>query len=226
MHIKRDVLEHAGGWDPHNVTEDADLGMRLRRLGHRTLVLGSTTLEEANSDFVNWVKQRSRWYKGYLQTWLVHSRHPLRLWRELGWKGFLAFHLIIGGTPFISLINPVFWTLLLLWIAGKPALVAALFPGPIYYPAMFCLAIGNFLVVYTNVAVVYTNLVVVRQAGHDRLLLAMLLTPCYWVMMSIAAVKAVLQLIIAPWHWEKTTHGLDQPTPPAEELRPVHRHGA
>ena len=225
MHIKRDVLERAGAWDPHNVTEDADLGVRLHRLGYRTLVLGSTTFEEANSDFVNWAKQRSRWYKGYLQTWLVHTRHPLKLWRELGSNGFLAFHLIIGGTPFISLINPVFWTLLLLWIVGKPALVAALFPAPIYYPAMFCLAIGNFLIVYTNVAVVYTNLLVVRQAGQERLLLAMLLTPGYWVMMSIAAVKAVLQLIIAPWHWEKTTHGLDQPALLGDGLTPAHRHG-
>ena len=226
MHIKRDVLERAGGWDAHNVTEDADLGVRLHRLGHRTLVLGSTTFEEANSDFVNWAKQRSRWYKGYLQTWLVHTRHPLKLWRELGWNGFLAFHLIIGGTPFISLINPVFWTLMVLWIVGKPALVAALFPGPIYYPAMFCLAIGNFLIVYTNVAAVYTNLVVMRQAGQERLLLAMLLVPGYWVMMSIAAVKAVLQLVIAPWHWEKTTHGLDQPALPDDGLTAVHRHGA
>ena len=225
MHVKRDVLERAGGWDPHNVTEDADLGMRLHRLGQRTLVLGSTTFEEANSDFVNWIKQRSRWYKGYLQTWLVHSRHPLKLWRELGWNGFLAFHLVIGGTPFISLINPVFWTLLLLWIAGKPALVAALFPGPIYYPAMFCLAIGNFLIVYTNIAVVYTNLVVVRQAGQERLLFAMFLIPGYWVMMSIAAAKAVLQLVVAPWHWEKTTHGLDQPAPPGDGLTPAHPHG-
>jgi cellulose synthase/poly-beta-1,6-N-acetylglucosamine synthase-like glycosyltransferase len=219
MHLKRDVLEHAGGWDAHNVTEDADLGVRLHRRGYRTLVLESTTFEEANSDFVNWVKQRSRWYKGYLQTWLVHTRHPVRLWKDLGWRGWLAFHLVIGGTPFIALINPVFWTLLVLWIAGKPAFVAALFPGPIYYPAMFCLAIGNFLVVYTNLAIVYTNMVVVRQAGQERLLLAILLVPGYWVMMSIAAVKAALQLIISPWHWEKTTHGLDQPAPPG--LNPV-----
>lgn len=226
MHIRRDVLERAYAWDPHNVTEDADLGVRLHRLGYRTEVLESITYEEANSDFVNWIKQRSRWYKGYVQTWLVHTREPRRLWQEVGWRGFLAFNLIIGGTPFVALINPVFWVLLVLWVAAKPAFVAALFPDPIYYPAMFCLAVGNFLIAYTNLAVVYMNLVIVRQAGEVRLLLAMLLSPLYWVMMSIAAVKAFYQLVFAPSHWEKTVHGLMPPAAHLETAVPVRRRSA
>jgi glycosyltransferase involved in cell wall biosynthesis len=99
MHIRREVLEAVGAWDPYNVTEDADLGTRLHRLGFRTEVLDSVTYEEANSDLINWVKQRSRWYKGYLQTWLVHLRHPLKLWRQLGPVGFLGFNVVVGGTP-------------------------------------------------------------------------------------------------------------------------------
>ncbi|HEY2562202.1 MAG TPA: glycosyltransferase, partial [Acidimicrobiales bacterium] len=83
-HIRTDVLQEVGGWDPYNVTEDADLGIRLARAGYRTAVLQSVTLEEANSDPINWLRQRSRWYKGYLQTFLVHTRQPRRVWKELG----------------------------------------------------------------------------------------------------------------------------------------------
>src|SRR3712207_2901983 len=100
-HIRRDLLLSVGGWDPYNVTEDADLGVRLARCGLKVAVLGSTTLEEANSDFVNWVKQRSRWYKGYLMTLLVHLRSPRRLIKELGLGAAAAFVLFVGGTPLL-----------------------------------------------------------------------------------------------------------------------------
>ena len=100
-HFRRDVLESLGAWDPYNVTEDADLGVRLARSGYRCEVIESVTLEEANSDFVNWVKQRSRWYKGYLQTALIHLRHPLRLYRQLGWK--------VSGVSHSSWAEPPCW---------------------------------------------------------------------------------------------------------------------
>ena len=77
-HFRRGALRTLGGWDPYNVTEDCDLGIRMFREGYDVKVLDSVTLEEANSDFVNWVKQRSRWYKGYLQTFLIHLRSPRR----------------------------------------------------------------------------------------------------------------------------------------------------
>jgi cellulose synthase/poly-beta-1,6-N-acetylglucosamine synthase-like glycosyltransferase len=204
MHIKREVLNRVVAWDPHNVTEDADLGVRLHRLGYRTRVLDSTTYEEANSDFVNWVKQRSRWYKGYMQTWLVHMRHPIRLHQELGLEGALTFHALIGGTPFMALINPFFWALVLAWFVLKLTVVATLFPAFIYYPAMLSMIFGNFLLLYSN-------LVVVRIVRHERLVLSVLLSPLYWGMMSVAAIKAFIQLITAPSQWEKTTHGLDLP---------------
>jgi cellulose synthase/poly-beta-1,6-N-acetylglucosamine synthase-like glycosyltransferase len=206
MHIMRPVLEAIGAWDPHNVTEDADLGIRLQRMGYRTAVLDSTTLEEANSDFVNWVKQRSRWYKGYIQTWLVHMRHPVGLWRELGPKPFLAFNLVVGATPLVALINPIFWLLTLLWFTGKPQFIPTLFPSWIYFPGLFCMVLGNFMVFYISV-------ISIRVSGYPNLLGAVLLSPLYWAMMSIAAVKAFLQLVIAPWFWEKTTHGLDREIP-------------
>jgi cellulose synthase/poly-beta-1,6-N-acetylglucosamine synthase-like glycosyltransferase len=203
-HFRRAVLEKAGGWDPYNVTEDADLGIRLHRLGYRTGVLDSITYEEANSDFINWVKQRSRWYKGYLQTWLVHMRRPLALWRMLGPRAFLGFNLFVGGTPLLALINPVFWMLTLLWFAGHLGFVQALFPGWLYYSSLFTWLVGNF-------TFVYMNMISARTDASPELVVSAALSPLYWVMMSVAAVKAFWQLVRAPSFWEKTVHGLSGP---------------
>ena len=203
-HFRRRTLDRLGAWDPFNVTEDADLGIRLHRAGYRTYVLASTTQEEANSDFVNWAKQRSRWYKGYLQTWLVHMRDPRRLHHELGTWGFLGFNLFVGGTPILALLNPMFWALTAIWFIGRPTFIAALFPTWIYYLGLACWLGGNF-------AFAYSNLLVAHESDDGRLLSAALLSPLYWVMMSMAAIKAVLQLVIAPSFWEKTRHGLERP---------------
>jgi glycosyltransferase XagB len=201
-HFRREALVRVGGWDAFNVTEDADLGIRLHRLGFRTRVLDSITFEEANSDFVNWAKQRSRWYKGYLQTWLVHMRHPRRLARQLGVPGFIGFNLFVGGTPMLALINPVFWALTAVWFLAKPPVILELFPPWLYYTSMVSLVLGNFTLIYTAV-------VSARIAGRPGLVFVALLSPIYWVMMSIAAIKAMAQLIAAPAFWEKTVHGLD-----------------
>jgi cellulose synthase/poly-beta-1,6-N-acetylglucosamine synthase-like glycosyltransferase len=206
-HFRRPILEALGAWDPHNVTEDADLGIRLHRAGYRTGVLESTTLEEANSDFVNWVKQRSRWYKGYLQTWLVHMRDPQRLWHELGARSFLGFQLFVAGTPLLALLNPVFWGLTAVWFLAAPNVIETLFPAWLYYPSLLCLVVGNFLFLYTS-------MISARMTGRPGLVFAAALMPIYWVMMSIAAIKAAVQLINAPSFWEKTAHGLDAPPTP------------
>ncbi len=201
MHIRRDCLETAGGWDPYNVTEDADLGVRLHRAGFRTAVLDSITFEEANSDFINWVRQRTRWYKGYWQTWLVHMRQPWRLWREIGTGGFIGFNMVVGATPIMALLNPVFWLLTWVWLLGGGEFVQALYPPWLYYPAMVSLILGNYLVIYRTV-------IGVRLAGYENLVFAAFALPLYWAMMSIAAVRAAGQLLTSPWRWEKTTHGL------------------
>jgi cellulose synthase/poly-beta-1,6-N-acetylglucosamine synthase-like glycosyltransferase len=201
-HIRRDVLVQVGAWDAFNVTEDADLGVRLARMGWRVAVLGSTTYEEANSDVINWVKQRSRWYKGYLQTCLVHARSPRRLVQELGWKSTAGFLLFIGGTPLLALLNPLFWALSVLWWLAHPALIERLFPAPLYHLGMACWVIGGF-------GLLYANLANTRASGKPQLAAAALTAPLYWALMSLAAVKAMVQLITQPSYWEKTTHGLD-----------------
>ncbi len=200
-HFRREVLDRLGGWDPYNVTEDADLGLRIARAGLTVRVLDSVTLEEANSDFVNWAKQRSRWYKGYLQTWLVHMRQPRRAMKDLGFSGFLQMNLFVGGTPLLALLNPIFWLMTVTWFVGQPAVIKDLFPAPVYYAGILAWALGNFVVVYMMV-------VSARISRRPELLVSALLAPLYWIMMSIAATKAAIQLVIAPSFWEKTTHGL------------------
>ncbi len=200
-HLRRDVLDEIGAWDPFNVTEDADLGLRIDASGYHTAVIDSSTQEEANSDPINWIRQRSRWYKGYLQTWLVHIRAPMKLFRVLGPRSFLRFNLVLAGTPIIAVLNLVFWFITMLWFLGQPAVVGAVFPWYIYFPALLALVLGN-------AATLYMNMIALREDDRADLLVAALTVPAFWLMMSIAAAKGLYQLIRNPSYWEKTFHGL------------------
>ncbi|MGV0738751.1 glycosyltransferase [Mycobacterium syngnathidarum] len=200
-HLRRDILRQIGAWDPFNVTEDADLGLRIASYGYRTAVIDSYTLEEANSDAINWVRQRSRWYKGYLQTWLVHIREPLKLYRTLGLRSYIRFNLVLAGTPIIAVLNLLFWFITVLWFLGQPGVVTQVFPPLIYFPALIAMIIGN-------LTVMYMNMIALREDDRSDLLLAALSVPLFWLMMSIAAAKGLYQLIRQPSYWEKTFHGL------------------
>ncbi|WP_349269758.1 N-acetylglucosaminyltransferase [Mycolicibacterium parafortuitum] len=200
-HLLASALDRVGAWDPYNVTEDADLGLRIAANGFVTAVVESTTLEEANSDYINWIRQRSRWYKGYLQTWLVEMRRPRELLRTLGVRAFIRFNLILGGTPVVAVLNLFFWLITVLWFLGQPAAVAAVFPAFVYFPALVCLVLGN-------LAMIYLNLVALREDDRPDLLLSALTVPLFWVLMSVAAAKGLYQLIRNPSYWEKTVHGL------------------
>lgn len=200
-HLRRDILRRIGAWDPFNVTEDADLGLRIASNGYHTAVIDSYTLEEANSDAINWIRQRSRWYKGYLQTWLVHIREPVKLYRTLGLRSFVRFNLVLAGTPIIAVLNLLFWFITVLWFLGQPAVVGSVFPPLIYFPALIAMIIGNF-------TVMYMNMIALREDDRSDLLLAALSVPLFWLMMSIAAAKGAYQMIRQPSFWEKTFHGL------------------
>jgi glycosyltransferase XagB len=202
-HLRSSVLAQIGTWDPHNVTEDADLGLRIAASGYRTAVIDSQTLEEANSDPINWIRQRSRWYKGYLQTWLVHIRRPLALLRTIGPRSFIRFNLVLAGTPIIAVLNLAFWLITVLWFLGQPAAIGAVFPWYIYFPALVALVLGNF-------ATLYMNVIALREDDRSDLLVPALTVPLFWAMMSVAAAKGTYQLIRNPSYWEKTFHGLTQ----------------
>ena len=202
-HFRRNALRELGGWDPYNVTEDCDLGVRMFRERYDIKVVESTTLEEANSDFVNWVKQRSRWYKGYLQTFLIHLRTPVVLVKGIRIKGLVHLCAFVGGTPILAVLNPLFWILTLVWFIAHPEVLKEIFPAPVYYVGLVLWAFGNFLLWYLTV-------LTARHARNQGLVVAAVLVPVYWVMMSIAALKAMWQLVVIPSFWEKTTHGLGQ----------------
>jgi len=203
-HMRVDALRAVHGWDAFNVTEDADLGIRLARAGYRCGVLDSETLEEATSDSINWTRQRSRWTKGYLQTAIIHLRDPLQLFKDLGTRQALSFMVTILGAPVLALFNPIVWALSLSWWFGTPTFVAELFPAWLYYPGVFSLLFGNF-------AIMYIGLTVVGTRGQRHLVLPCLLVPIYWGYMAVGAVKALTQLINAPSYWEKTAHGRAEP---------------
>lgn len=200
-HMPVAVWREIGGWDQYNVTEDADLGVRLARHGYRTHILDSITLEEANSDVINWIRQRSRWYKGYLQTMLVHLRDPVRLRREIGGKAVLRLMNMTGGVPLAGVVNLVFWFLLMVWVLGRPHLVELVFPPLTYYLCLALFLIGAPLSVFVG-------LIVTVSLGKPHLWWAALLVPLYWLLQSVAAVKALYQLVFRPSFWEKTVHGL------------------
>jgi len=201
-HFKTQTLRELGAWDPFNVTEDADLGMRLHREGYRTAMIDSTTLEEANSNVGNWIRQRSRWNKGYFQTWLVHMRHPLQLLRQTGFKGFVSFNLTMGSA-FVLLMNPIFWALTTIYVLTQWGFIESIFPSLVFYAASLMLFVGNFIFIYLNVA---GSL----QRGEFGLTRTAMLSPLYWGLMSYAAWKGFIQLFTNPFYWEKTEHGLDE----------------
>jgi len=201
-HFRIDKLRQLMGWDPFNVTEDCDLGIRLAGKGYETRMLDSTTWEEACGHPGFWIRQRSRWIKGYIQTYLVALRRPGAITRKLGFGRALGFHLMIGGTPLCLLINPIYWALTLLWFTLRWEGVTAYFPFPVILWALVCLFAGNFVFIYATLLAAY------RRKYFDIVKYG-LLVPFYWMLMSIGAWKGCLQLITRPNYWEKTRHGLD-----------------
>lgn len=202
-HFRTDVLRRVGGWDPYNVTEDADLGIRLARLGYRSLTIASVTLEEAPIAFGAWLRQRSRWMKGWMQTWAVHMRDPQRLWREAGARGFLAFNIIFGG----NILTALAFALLLGQSLVDLVLADLWRPWRSWQSALHVLAVSCGLV--TTCVVGLTGLAR-RGRLRDGWILA--LTPIYWGCLSIACWRALWQFWTNRYHWEKTEHGLVQRT--------------
>lgn len=201
-HFPIRVLRELGAWDEFNVTEDIDLGTRLARAGYRTLLLDSTTYEEATSRIGNWIRQRSRWIKGWLQTWLVHTRRPIRLKRELGMRAALHFHLTVLGSIIPPLFSPIGWTLAALWLLRTLGLVDAFAP-------LWLLSFGAASLLFSSAIGICMTIAGLRSRGYSGLLPASLLSPVYELLKSLAVAKALWQLITRPHYWEKTAHGLD-----------------
>ena len=201
-HFRREVLLAVGEWDPFNVTEDADLGFRLARRGWGTAVLASTTWEEAPVTFSRWFRQRTRWLKGWMQTWLVHMRQPWRLGAELGLRGALGFHALMGGLVLLALMHPLFYAVLACHAASGQFLAAA----------ETSVGTAFWAVAWINLAAGYLTSMAVGAAsawrrGQPGLMRSALSMPLCWLLVSAAAYRALYQLATDPYLWEKTEHG-------------------
>lgn len=207
-HIPTRLLREAGGWDPFNVTEDADLGMRLACMGYKTKAINSITMEEAVESVPAWIKQRSRWIKGYMQTYIVHMRNAGGLAKVLGLRGFLGFQFFIGAPALVYFLGPV------LWSVSLAALVADI---PIPLPK-FLVWFGNFNLILGFVSHVIMALIASStfRDKHGKKLFGLSMHvscfffPFYIFLHSIACFRAMWQLVTRPHFWDKTEHGVSK----------------
>ncbi len=197
--FRRESLEILGAWDAHNVTEDADLGFRLVRFGYRCAVLATTTHEEANCRPLPWIKQRSRWLKGYAMTWVTHMRNPVALWRDLGPTNFVAFQVILLGTLTNFLLAPLIWSLWLIGFGLTPIYASAL-PWQVWWLLGSAFVITEFIQFIIGVFAV-------SGREHRHLIPWVPTMMFYWPLATFAAYKAMIELIIKPFYWDKTQHG-------------------
>lgn len=201
-HFHLGKLRAMGGWDAWNLTEDADLSVRISIENQRVSVLRSTTREEANPRTWNWVRQRSRWMKGYLQTVFVHMRNPFTAVNDLGIKATLSLLLFVGGTPFVFLLAPLLFALIVLSLFVIPQAMIELLT-----PILIVLLTGGFM--FAGALGVYMHMYTAFRRNVDSLVPVAILTPVYWILHSIAAYRALGQLIRRPHYWEKTDHFLE-----------------
>lgn len=201
LFFRRDALISLGGWDAHNVTEDADLGIRLARHGYRCEMIETVTHEEANNRLWPWVKQRSRWLKGYAMTWCSHMRRPLRLWRDLGTWKFLGFQLLFLGTLVSFTFAPIlWWNMAYVFTGGAVPSVGGLNPTQMEWLAMLFVAcevitLGLFALAHSKLA-------------HRPSLLWVVTLPVYFMLATLAAYKGLIEVLWKPYFWDKTEHGI------------------
>ncbi len=197
-HFRTATLRKLGGWDAFNVTEDADLGMRLCRFGYRAAMIDSTTYEEAPARFSPWLRQRTRWFKGWMQTWLVHMREPRRLMSNLGPSGFFAFQLIVGGNALAALIHPLFLAGLIYGVlAGVPMWEGGAGAGAILVGLYGAVVVAGYAASTTLACVG------LARRGLLRCAWVLALTPLHWLLLSLAAWRALIQLVVTPYRWER-----------------------
>ena len=207
LFFRRHVLEKLGAWDAHNVTEDADLGVRLARHGYRTELIATTTQEEANGRFWPWIKQRSRWLKGYAITYGVHMRDPAKLYRDLGARRFWGFQILFAGTLSQFVLAPVLWSF---WV--MPFGVAH--PMAHYLQGWLLIMIVG-LFVFSELTNMFVFGLGAAKAKKMWLIKWIPTTHLYFPIAAAAAYKGLYELTFKPFYWDKTAHGVLLPPTPS-----------
>ncbi len=199
LFLRRSALESMGRWDAHNVTEDADLGLRIARAGMRTELMSITTMEEANSRAIPWIKQRSRWIKGFMMTWLAHSRHPARLLQDLGSWRFLGVQLLLLGSVIQALLAPFLWSLWLVALGYAHPLGDLL--SPVVFQGVFLAFIG------IEILLLLLGWRAISKTKHRLSPLWVPTMVLYYPLATAAAWKAAWEVFRVPHYWDKTSHG-------------------
>jgi cellulose synthase/poly-beta-1,6-N-acetylglucosamine synthase-like glycosyltransferase len=213
-HFRREALVRIGGWDPFNVTEDADISVRVARAGGRIDVIASVTSEEAPVTWRAWHLQRTRWMKGWLQTWLVHMRNPLKLAKDLGPRSFVTFQALILGQVLSALVCPIGIGLIALDLAGLIPLFADRdFGGDL----LLALQLVSLFCGWTGAAAAL--IAISGTSGRMVRRLDLFTVPAYWLLLFGAAVAAMFELIVDPHRWNKTGHGIAERTPEPGTIR-------
>lgn len=201
-HFRISALREIGAWDAWNVTEDIDLSFRLSRAGWRIETLPSSTYEEAPRHLKAWISQRQRWMKGWMQTFLTHTRSPTCLIREMGARpAWTSLALLMNGL-LGPLLGPFFLFQLGLHLRHNPLFSSQdpfLFLNSLAYSLIFlCGAACSLLPILIGAQ---------KRKLKDKLYLVPLL-PLYYGLISLATWKALLELLSHPFFWAKTEHGL------------------
>jgi cellulose synthase/poly-beta-1,6-N-acetylglucosamine synthase-like glycosyltransferase len=206
LFIRREALERTQGWDAHNVTEDADLGILLARRGYVTEILPTVTQEEANNRLWPWIRQRSRWLKGYALTWWVHARRPSALIRDLGFARALGVHALFLSTVLSLLLAPVLWSFWLIVFGLPHPLYGILQPK----------ALGGLVILFLTAEAItlMVGITAIARSTHARLLPWVPTTLAYYPLGTIALYKGLWEVVRRPFYWDKTQHGHSQPESP------------
>ncbi len=201
-HFRTDILQKIGGWDAWNVTEDIDLGLRLARFGYQTRTILATTFEEAPAKLVPWMRQRRRWFKGWIQTFLVHFANPRATFREMGALNASISAIYVSGTIAGAMLGPVF----------VPFFIYEAATGNLLSPSTWLELVASTLCCFVALAGLFSaywpSILGMRRRSLTPLAPVLLLLPAYWLLMTIAAWWALLDFLRNPFHWLKTGHGL------------------
>ncbi len=203
-HFKTQALQELDGWDPYNVTEDCDLGIRIAEAGYATRIVDSVTWEEAPFKVKDWVGQRSRWIKGYFQTFWVHTRRPWYGLRRLGLWGFFQMLITVGGQVATVFLNPICWLILAAWCYWQWPIIYVHSP---YTLVLFAISLALF---QFNILFIGIHLIGALRRRCYFLIPYILFLPFYWILVSIGAWRGVLEFFWSPYKWVKTSHGLTQ----------------
>jgi glycosyltransferase XagB len=195
--FSRDLLNRIGGWDESNLTEDAEIGLRVSSMGERIRVIYDdryVTKEETPPTLAQFIRQRTRWSQGFMQTLRkgVWKQMPTRRQRALAFYTLAFPH----AQALLALYLP--FALAMVFLVNTPVLVAMVS----FLPILFLVA--HFL---TAVVGLYEFADAHHLKATPGTVVKMALTWLpYQVVLSYAALRALRRQLAGRSDWEKTAH--------------------